>query len=28
MVQTMENLLKALNVSAENVKKENFAGYQ
>lgn len=28
MVQAMENLLKALNVSAENVKKENFAGYQ
>jgi ferredoxin-NADP reductase len=28
MVQVMENLLKALNVSAENVKKENFAGYQ
>jgi ferredoxin-NADP reductase len=28
MVQSMENLLKALNVSAENVKKENFAGYQ
>jgi ferredoxin-NADP reductase len=28
MVQAMENLLKALNVSAENVKRENFAGYQ
>jgi ferredoxin-NADP reductase len=27
MVQAMENLLKALNVPAENVKKENFAGY-
>jgi ferredoxin-NADP reductase len=28
MVQSMENLLKALNALAENVKKENFAGYQ
>jgi ferredoxin-NADP reductase len=27
MVQAMEDLLKALNVSVENVKKENFAGY-
>lgn len=28
MVHAMENLLKALNVPVENVKKENFAGYQ
>jgi len=27
MVQAMENLLKALRVPAESVKKENFAGY-
>lgn len=28
MVQAMEKLLEALNVPAENVKKENFLGYQ
>ena len=28
MVQAMENLLKTLNIPAQNVKKENFAGYQ
>jgi ferredoxin-NADP reductase len=27
MVQAMENLLKTLDIPAENVKKENFAGY-
>jgi ferredoxin-NADP reductase len=27
MVQAMENLLEALNVPAENLRKENFTGY-
>lgn len=28
MVQAMENLLKTLRIPGENIKKENFAGYQ